>query len=198
MESRVEHQFRNRLNQLLLQAMTLDCETKTDSEKLRQLERIESLSLTMHQLAEDYKLQLDPDWLESRVRVLVVEDDSGQRSAVVACLRNLGLLVAEAVDGASAINYLHHSIPPDVILMDIEMPSCDGTEANTLISHIPFGREIKVIAVTARSPEQLDLSSFDGYVQKPFHFSRLVDEIRSVVKDIDDHCSEVEKQVSAK
>lgn len=198
MESSAEHEYRNRLNQVLLQAMTLDCEVTTDSEKLRQLERIESLSLSVQQLAEDFKLQLDPDWLESRVRVLVVEDDPCQRKAVVTCLQTHGLLVAEAPDGAAAVNYLHHSTTPDVILMDIEMPSCDGMEAKALIGHIPFGRDIKVIAVTARNPEQLDLSSFDGYVQKPFHFNRLIGEIRSVVKEIDDHCDEVEKQVSSK
>lgn len=196
MDSKAEHDLRNRLNQLSLQMMALDCELNSDSQKLRQLERVESLSLTVQQLVEDYKLQLDPDWLESRVRVLVVEDDACQRNAVVTALQELGVFVAQAADGAEAVGYLHRSIPPDVVLMDIEMPECGGTEANLLIKHIPLGGTVKVIAVTARSPEQLDLSSFDGFVQKPYHFSQLVEQIRSVVKDIDEATDEVEKQVS--
>lgn len=193
-----EHRYRNRLNQLMLQVRSLDCKAISDAEKLRQLERIESISLTIQQLSEDFKVQLDPDWLESRVRILVVEDDACQRNAVVDSLRTAGLFVAEATDGASAVNYMHRAIPPDVVLMDIEMPSCDGAEANTLINHIPLGGQVKIIAVTAKNPEDLNLASFDGYIQKPFQLSLLISKIQEVVEEIDLTAEELEKQVFAK
>lgn len=198
MDDNSEHRYRNRLNQLMLQAMMLDSKTDSDSDKLRQLERIESLGLTIQQLADDFKVQLDPDWLESRVRILVVEDDACQRNAVVDGLRGAGLFVAEATDGASAVNYMHRSIPPDVVLMDIEMPSCDGAEANLLINHIPLGDRLKIIAVTAKNPEELNLTAFDGYIQKPFQLGQLIGKIRDVVEGIDDTANELEKRVYAK
>lgn len=198
MDDNSEHRYRNRLNQLMLQAMMLDCNIESDVDRLRQLERIESLSLTVQQLTEDFKVQLDPDWLESRVRILVVEDDACQRNAVVDGLRTAGLFVAEATDGANAVNYMHRAIPPDVVLMDIEMPSCDGAEANTLINHIPLGGRVKMIAVTAKKPEELNLSSFDGYIQKPYQLSQLIGKIREVVEDIDESTDELEKRAFAK
>ncbi|MEP3480361.1 MAG: response regulator [Fuerstiella sp.] len=198
MDNISEHRYRNRLNQLMLQAMTLDCNAESDVDRLRQLERLEAVSLTVQQLTEDFKVQLDPDWLESRVRILVVEDDACQRNAVVAGLRTAGLFVAEATDGADAVNYLHRAMSPDVILMDIEMPFCDGIEATTLINHIPMGGRVKMIAVTAKKPEELNLSSFDGYIQKPFQLSQLIGKIREVVEDIDESADELEKRAFAK
>lgn len=198
MDDNSEHRYRNRLNQLMLQVMTLDCNTESASEKLRQLERIEALSLTIQQLTEDFKLQLDPDWLESRVRILVVEDDACQRNAIVNGLRSAGLFVADATDGAAAVDYMHRSIPPDVILMDIEMPLCDGAEAIAMINHIPLGGQVKIIAVTAKKPEELDLSSFDGYIQKPFQLAQLVGKIREVVEEIDQTADELEKRAFVK
>ena len=198
MDRVTEHRFRNHLNQLVLQAMALNCEAQSDAERLRQLEQIEAVELTIQQLSESFKMQLDPDWLESRVRVLVVEDDACQRNSIVNGLQNAGLFVAQAADGSSAVNYVHHSIPPDVVLMDIEMPTCDGAEANALINHIPLGGRVKVIAVTAKNPEHLDLASFDGYLQKPFQMKTLVDKIKEVVQDLDQSCDEIEKKVLAK
>ena len=198
MEDDIEHRYRNRLNQLVLQAMMLDSNIESDADKLRQLERIDALSVTIQQLADDFKVQLDPDWLESRVRVLVVEDDTCQRNAIANGLRDVGLFVAEAADGTDAVDYVHRALPPDVILMDIEMPDCDGVEANTLISQVPAGRQIKTIAVTAKPFEEFDVSAFDGYLQKPFQLQQLTAKIREVVEEIDLAAEELEKRIMVK
>lgn len=65
-------------------------------------------------------------------RVLLVEDNDTSRLVVGSLLRNQGLEVQEAENGAEAVT-LAHDQPLDLILMDISMPVMDGLEATAKI-----------------------------------------------------------------
>ena len=61
--------------------------------------------------------------------VVVVEDHDFQRRTVVQLLRNLGVgTVADAPDGAQALQMLQAGATPDIIICDIDMPGMDGVE----------------------------------------------------------------------
>jgi CheY-like chemotaxis protein len=62
------------------------------------------------------------------LRVLVVEDDAEQRAAIVRVLIRMGCRVEEAKDGAEAFR-LQREGRPEVILMDLGLPSTTGWEA---------------------------------------------------------------------
>ncbi|APZ92371.1 response regulator [Fuerstiella marisgermanici] len=181
------HRLRNQLNQIVLEAESLlqHNEFSPDEATLRQLERIESLALKLHQVESELKLSVDPEWLESVTRVLVVEDDAMQRVSLATALRAEGCFVATAADGNEAIDYLLQAMSPDVILLDLVMPHCDGVSANRVIRHSAFGGGAKVIALTAHDATDLDLSDFDAYLQKPFRIPDLLDTISAVLKSED-------------
>src|SRR2546430_2244993 len=63
----------------------------------------------------------------SAARVLVVDDESGIRSAVAKCLAHEGHEVVEAGDGASALQLLRDETF-DIVITDLYMPSMDGME----------------------------------------------------------------------
>jgi two-component system CheB/CheR fusion protein len=60
-----------------------------------------------------------------RKRVLVVEDDTTTRNALVTLLRNAGLIVHEAENAATGIAS-YAQTPPDLIISDIGLPGEDG------------------------------------------------------------------------
>jgi CheY-like chemotaxis protein len=77
-------------------------------------------------------------WIDSSVqqeppRVLVVDDETAVRKVLVAILAEHGFdVVAEATNGAEAVE-LAKRLAPDLVLMDVRMPTMDGKEATRLI-----------------------------------------------------------------
>ena len=62
-----------------------------------------------------------------RPRVLVVDDDAGQRLLTSIALQQGGCAVIEASDGAQALRCFA-DVQPDIVLLDVIMPGMDGFE----------------------------------------------------------------------
>ena len=71
--------------------------------------------------------------MTARPRVLVVDDDLSLRSELVSMLEEEGFdIVGEASDGLPAVE-LAAALAPEVVLLDLRMPSMNGIEATRLI-----------------------------------------------------------------
>ena len=88
--------------------------------------------------------------MQTKKKILVVEDFDDARKLFVLYLKCLGFEVLEASDGREA---LENSIllRPDLIIMDITMPHMDGHEATALIKENPSTRHIPIIVMTAHT-----------------------------------------------
>jgi response regulator NasT len=105
---------------------------------------------------------------------LVAEDEAIIRLDIVETLREAGFdVVAEAGDGATAVE-LARQHRPDVIVMDIKMPTMDGIEAAEQIREL----KIPVVLLTAFSQRELVERAAEAgamaYVVKPFSPSDLL------------------------
>jgi CheY-like chemotaxis protein len=65
---------------------------------------------------------------DSVVRVLVVDDDRAIRETLRAALEEEGYVVAEAANGALALDILRGTPSPSVVLLDLRMPVLDGAQ----------------------------------------------------------------------
>jgi CheY-like chemotaxis protein/signal transduction histidine kinase len=84
-------------------------------------------------------------------RILIVDDDAGQRARTRRALTKAGAYVSEAEDGAIALTTLRRSSPYDLVLMDISMPVLDGyaTTERIRADHACPNRSVLIAAYTA-------------------------------------------------
>jgi len=79
------------------------------------------------------------------------------------------------------------SEPPDLVLMDLQLPGIDGMEALRRLRKSPRTADIPVVAVTAQAMKQdreraLE-AGFDGYVEKPISVRAFPDQVRRFLSD---------------
>lgn len=110
--------------------------------------------------------------------VLIVDEDEQNLFALSNTLRKRGLQVTTAADGEKGIYALEQSASIDIVLMDIMMPVMNGYEVITRIREIPAGKEIPIIALTAKAMKEdkakiLQAGATD-YLSKPINLDRLL------------------------
>ncbi len=116
-----------------------------------------------------------------RRRALLVEDDATQRELLAGYLRLAGLDVDTAGDGADALDYLHTHAKPDVVLLDMNLPRCDGATTARRIREDPALSDLRIVAVTGSAPTEFGAagtSRIDHWFQKPIDPASLLRELR--------------------
>lgn len=117
------------------------------------------------------------------MRILLVDDHALFRKGMAALLKNRKKVqvVGEAGDGLEALEVARETLP-DVILMDIQMPRCDGLEAIRLIKReMPH---VKIIMLTVSDDNQhlfkAIKSGAQGYLLKNLEPQQLYDFLDSI------------------
>ena len=120
--------------------------------------------------------------MTSPAKILVVDDETNLRTLVGSYLRAEGYEVAEAADGAEAVESVRRR-HPDLVVLDVRMPGMDGIEA---LREIRTFSEVFVIMLTARAEEAdkvIGLSvGADDYLTKPFSPRELVARVKAVLR----------------
>jgi two-component system cell cycle response regulator DivK len=118
-------------------------------------------------------------------RILYIEDNAENRLLMRRVLMAEGYIVEEATDGTSGLQKAAES-PPDLILMDINLPEIDGYEVTARLKQLPNMMGVPIIAVTANvmkgDREKTLAAGCDGYIQKPIDIDLLPDQIESFLK----------------
>ena len=115
-------------------------------------------------------------------RILVIEDNPLNLKLVRDVLQFAGYDVIEAQSGEEGLRIAEDD-PPDLVLMDLQLPGIDGTETLRRLREGNLGRDVPVVAVTAfamaEDRERASLAGFDGYVEKPISVRALPGQIEA-------------------
>ncbi|GBO86783.1 hybrid sensor histidine kinase/response regulator [Marinobacter salsuginis] len=110
-------------------------------------------------------------------RILVVEDDAGNRMILRKQLEKIGVITEGVQNGLDAVQAAINE-PWDMIIMDCQMPVMDGIEATREIrSKAPANLDTPIIAVTANASESFRIqcleAGMDDYCTKPLRMEKL-------------------------
>jgi two-component system, OmpR family, alkaline phosphatase synthesis response regulator PhoP len=118
--------------------------------------------------------------------VLVVEDEHDIAALIKHTLERSGEIQASIVgSGDQALRSIAER-PPDLIILDLNLPVVSGTEVCRILRARPETAHLPVIMLTARTAESdrvtgLDLGA-DDYVTKPFSLRELSARVRAVLR----------------
>jgi CheY-like chemotaxis protein len=114
--------------------------------------------------------------------ILIIEDNERNLKLVRDVLQFNGYSTAEARTAEDGL-VLANLRPPDLVLLDLQLPGIDGIEAFRQLRESPPTADIPVVAVTAFAMkddrERVLRAGFDGYLEKPISVRELPGQVRA-------------------
>lgn len=113
--------------------------------------------------------------------ILVVEDNDDNLLLMSYALESLGCRFICQTDSSSTV-LVAKEYQPDLIILDILLPTFNGIDVVRYLKHDPLTYKIPVLAVTALAAredrERILLAGFNDYISKPY----LLDDLEAVVR----------------
>jgi CheY-like chemotaxis protein len=117
-------------------------------------------------------------------KILLVEDNEMNRDMLSRRLERRGYQVVIAVDGEQGV-VMAQSEAPDLILMDLSLPTLDGLEAARQLKAAPETQAIPIIALTAHAMvgdrDKAIQAGCDDYDTKPIELPRLLEKVEAIL-----------------
>jgi len=167
----------------------------------RQLQagRLQDAEATLVKISKEFQLfqrQLEGEEKKSylprqtkpcKAKALLVEDNPNERELLAVILRMAGVDVDTVGDGTDALDYLHTHDRPDVMLLDMGLPRCDGATAVREIRRDPAYAGLRIFAVTGHPEEEFDLvrgpGGVDRWFRKPVDPASLIGDLNHELAD---------------
>jgi len=113
---------------------------------------------------------------EPKFLILVVDDSADNVAVLSLDLQHQGYRVVTASNGEDGVTVATQTMP-NLILMDINLPTLDGLGATRRIRETDGLRDVPIIAITAFGTEGFQRAAYDagisGYLTKPIDFDRM-------------------------
>ncbi len=117
--------------------------------------------------------------------VLIVEDNKANLDLTVYVLEHAGWKTLTAMNAQEALDALKGP-PPDLILLDVQLPGCDGVTLLAELRLRPGFAKLPVIALTAHAMrgdrERFLAAGFNGYIAKPIKVKTFPQEVEECLK----------------
>jgi len=136
-------------------------------------------------------------------RVLIIDDEKGVADYFVTTMENAGMTAESINNPLDAINKVKE-FKPELILMDIHMPECNGLELAAIIRHQENYSKIPIVFLSADYQLQNRLSAMtlgaDDFIQKGIEPYQIVASVKSrlnkarLIKNLTDSLTEARKK----
>lgn len=121
----------------------------------------------------------------SKEKILIIEDDHDIVEMIQYNLKQEGYATLSASDGKEGVD-LARTKHPDLIILDIMLPTMDGFEVCRILKNEPVTADIPIAILSAKSQDTdkvvgLELGA-DDYVTKPFSPRELIARIKAILR----------------
>lgn len=117
--------------------------------------------------------------------LLIVDDDPLQREVLGQLLEEASVELMFAASGTEALRAAHRR-PPDLVLMDVNLPDMDGIETMRRLHGTAYGSRTPVIMITGYSQKDVVVESRRAgaadFVVKPYDRAVLLDKVRAFLR----------------
>jgi diguanylate cyclase (GGDEF)-like protein len=122
---------------------------------------------------------------EATYRILVVEDDRSQALFAESILRNAGMEVRSVHEAFDVLQAMEE-FRPDLVLMDLYMPHCDGTELTALIREREEFLHTPIVFLSGESDQDKHFEALsaggDDFLSKPIRPKHLIAAVNNRVR----------------
>lgn len=112
--------------------------------------------------------------------ILIIEDNEQNMYLTTFLLEKHGFVINQARSGPAGIDAARNE-PPDLILLDIQLPGMDGYQVAGTLKQDPKLHTIPIVAVTsyamAGDREKILAAGCNGYIEKPIDPYKFVNQI---------------------
>jgi carbon storage regulator CsrA len=186
-ESRLDHRLRGCLNTATIALSVAQKQIEIgqpDTAQKTLQEALEIFASVEEELSSPAAAPGKPARLR-RPTALLVEDNINESALLGSYLRLNSFDVDVVNDGQDALEYLATKNRPDLVLLDMRLPTKSGPEILESIRGNPSHRDLKVFAMTGSATSEFDIPTgpegVDGWFPKPLNPPRMVEAIRSAV-----------------
>lgn len=127
--------------------------------------------------------------MDSQIKILAIDDDKISQKFIGKALSDETFSMSYADDGEQGLAKAL-SDPPDIIILDVEMPGMNGYQVCEKLKETPENKEIPVVFLSSHSTLRDRMQGYevgaDDFLVKPFEKDDLVAKMRVLSKYLDD------------
>ncbi|MEZ4762350.1 MAG: response regulator transcription factor [Calditrichia bacterium] len=118
-------------------------------------------------------------------KILVIDDDPSVHRLLATYFKRRNYVMESCEDSQNAVTHIRE-FEPDLVLIDLMMPSLDGISASKRIRNMEMQSYLPIIMLTAKSDDRDVVAALeagiDDYITKPFEFDVLEARIRNMLR----------------
>ena len=117
-------------------------------------------------------------------KIMIIDDDPDMRITLEKIISSIGHNVISFEDGYTFFKHLERGEKPNLILLDIIMPTLSGWEIQRKLNKNPNWNQIPIIFITGRTTDTAkEMCKKYGidYIEKPFDINKLKKCVKKVL-----------------
>lgn len=119
-------------------------------------------------------------------KILIIDDDPGNVRIFERVLRGAGFINITSITNSLQAVETYEKFRPDIILLDLKMPNCDGFEVMASLKKVETETYLPILVMTAQRDQATRLRALESgakdFISKPFEMTEALTRVRNMLE----------------